>query len=143
MPIRIFLAVFAAFLICPPVSADVYRWVSGDGSVHFSDVPPRDRPYSSVRVRPATAVPMHENLKQAEGVERSRADVERMLADGPENYAARKKADEREERCQDYRDQLKNIQSRLRAGYSNDRGNGLRQKRRVVSQAYSRECVLR
>lgn len=143
MPRRIFLAVIAAFMISSPVHADVYRWVSGDGSVHFSDVPPRDRPYSSVRVRPVTAVPMHENLKQSEGVERSRTDVERMLADGPENYADRKKADEQEQRCQDYRDQLKNIQSRLRAGYSNDRGNGLRQKRRVVSQAYSRECVLR
>ena len=142
MPIRMFLAVVAAFLICSPVNADVYRWVSGDGSVHFSDVPPRDRPYSSVRVRPVTAVPMNENLKQSEGVERTRADVERMLAGGPENYASRKQAEKLEEKCQDYRDQLKNIQSRLRAGYSNDRGNGLRQKRRVVSQAYSRECVL-
>lgn len=143
MPRRILLAVSLAVLICFPVHAEVYRWVSGDGSVHFSDVPPRDRPYSSVRVRPAASVPMQENIRQSEGVSSARADVKRMLADGAENYASRKKAEEREERCQGYRDKLDNIQSRLRAGYSNDRGNGLRQKRRAVSQAYSRECLLR
>ncbi|MDY6797431.1 MAG: DUF4124 domain-containing protein [Pseudomonadota bacterium] len=140
---QIFLAALLAIVICSPVNADVYRWVSGDGSVHFSDVPPRDRPYSPVRVRPATSLPMHENLKQSEGVERHRKGVERLLADGSENYATRKKAEELEKTCQDYREQLQNIQSQLRAGYSNDRGNGLRQKRRVVSQAYSRECILR
>lgn len=140
---RMLLAVVLAVLCYSPAHADVYRWVSGDGSVHFSDVPPRDRPYSSVRVRPTSSLPMQENLKQSEGVASARADVKRMLADGANNYASRKEAEQLEERCQDYRDKLDNIQSRLRAGYSNDRGNGLRRKRRAVSEAYSRECVLR
>ncbi len=46
------------------------------------------------------------------------------------------------QQCEKYRKQLDRIQGQLRAGYSNDRGNGLRQKRRKLSQLYSRECVL-
>lgn len=140
---RTLAAGFLALLFSSFVQADVYRWVSGDGTVQFSDVPPRDRPYSSVRLRPSATVPMGENLEQSDSISRTRADVRNMLADRPGNYARQKQARETEKRCEDYRQQLENIQSRLRAGYSNDRGNSLRQKRRVVNQAYSRECVLR
>lgn len=139
---RILAAVLVG-LVTFSVQAEVFRWVSGDGSVHYSDVPPRDRPYSSVRVRPPVSVPMVENLKQSEGVNESRKAIEGLLAGGAENYARQKQAQEQAERCEKYRQQLDNIQSRLRAGYSNDRGNSLRQKRRAVSQTYSRECVLR
>jgi hypothetical protein len=86
---------------------------------------------------------MGENIRQADRVRQSRAEVSRLLAPGStDRYAQAREAKKQAAQCEKYRKQLDRIQGQLRAGYSNDRGNGLRQKRRKLSQLYSRECVL-
>lgn len=126
-----------------PATAEIYRWTDANGSIYFSDTPPRQVRHSSVSVKPPVTVPMGENIRQADRVRQSRAEVERLLAPGSKDrYAQAREAKKQAQQCEKYRKQLDRIQGQLRAGYSNDRGNGLRQKRRKLSQLYSRECML-
>ena len=41
-----------------PVTAEIYRWTDANGSIHFSDTPPRQLRHSSVSVKPPVTVPM-------------------------------------------------------------------------------------
>jgi hypothetical protein len=71
-----------------------------------------------------------------------------MLSSDRTSGAARKKTKEKhaakqQRTCAGYRRKLAHIQSQLRAGYSNSKGNSLRRKRRELSQSLSRECILR
>ena len=43
-----------------PVTAEIYRWTDANGSIHFSDTPPRQLRHSSVSVKPPVTVPMGE-----------------------------------------------------------------------------------
>lgn len=138
----------AALLFCSlmtvPAHAEVYRWTDANGSIHFSDTPPSAQEHSRITVREPVTVPMSANILQSEKVRQSQRAIERMLE--PENkqrFAQAEKANEsRTAQCEKYQQQLELIQSKLRAGYSNDRGNSLRQKRRKVSQLHSIHCVL-
>ena len=65
-----------------PVTAEIYRWTDANGSIHFSDTPPRQLRHSSVSVKPPVTVPMGENIRQADRVRQSRAEVSRLLAPG-------------------------------------------------------------
>ncbi|WP_303291000.1 DUF4124 domain-containing protein [Marinobacter sp. SS5-14b] len=138
----------AAFLLCSMMTlaahAEVYRWTDANGSIHFSDTPPNLQEHDRVTVREPVTVPLSANILQSEKVRQSRQAIERMLE--PENkqrFAQAEKANEsRAAQCEKYQQQLELIQSKLRAGYTNDRGNSLRQKRRKVSQLHSIHCVL-
>ncbi|HLV77975.1 MAG TPA: DUF4124 domain-containing protein [Marinobacter sp.] len=137
----------ALSLICvalaTPVTADIYRWTDPDGTVHFSDRPPSHRSHSSVELATPVIMPMSENIRQADRVEKSRAAVGRLLAPANrDRYAGAGEDPKHAAQCQNYRRQLDRLQSQLRAGYASERGNSLRQKRRQLSQLYSRECML-
>lgn len=142
------LAVFFCFLLSTsPVFAGVYTWIDDQGVAHFSDHPPAKASHREVEIQPVATVPMSENLKQGRRVSEIRTDVQNVLSnsDRPVKTSAKARARERvkhEKTCDRYRQQLETIQSQLRRGYSNDRGNSLRQRRRVVSQKMSRECIL-
>ncbi|MBN7770718.1 DUF4124 domain-containing protein [Marinobacter daepoensis] len=126
-----------------PATAEIYRWTDARGSIHFSDTPPPRQEHDQVTLPPPVTVPMSENIRQVDKVRQSRAQVSRLLApDSGDRYAQSREHQEKLKLCQGYRKQLDRIQGQLRAGYSNDRGNSLRQKRRKLSQRYSRECVL-
>ena len=129
--------------LATPATAEIYRWTDANGAIHFSDTPPKQKRRASVDVRPTVTVPMSENIRQADKVRQSRAEVDRLLEPGSNDRYARARETEKLARlCEKYRKQLDRIQGQLRAGYGNDRGNQLRQKRRQVSQLYSRECML-
>ncbi|MBE0485908.1 DUF4124 domain-containing protein [Marinobacter sp.] len=131
-------------LFSSAVQAQVYRWIDANGSIHFSDIPPVLEAHSQVPVRPPATVPMNENIRQADRVSHHRKELDKLLAPNSKaRYAKAERAqDARDKQCQKYRQQLDQLQARLRAGYGNDRGNNLRQQRRELSQSYSRECVL-
>ncbi|MGC8120793.1 DUF4124 domain-containing protein [Marinobacter sp. VGCF2001] len=130
-------------VVASPAAAEIYRWTDASGSIHFSDTPPAQLRHSNVTLREPVTVPMSENIRQADKVRQSRADVDRLLAPrSRDRYAASREDREQARQCDKYRKQLDRIQGQLRAGYGNDRGNSLRQKRRKVSRQYSRECLL-
>lgn len=145
------LAVFV-FSLClaPTAGADVYTWIDRNGVAHFSDFPPGKIPHQQIAIQPPVTMPMQENLHQQQRVSDIRDDIEGMLSatDVPgrehnRTQAREKAVAEQEEACQEYRRKLDRIQSKLRAGYGNDKGNTLRRQRREVSQSLSRECILR
>lgn len=45
-------ALLTALIACPAAAGEVYRWVDGDGKVHFSDTPPLQRKAEKVDIRP-------------------------------------------------------------------------------------------
>lgn len=141
--------IMALFLLsalwAPPAFADLYSWTDDQGRTHFTDTPPVDRHHETVTLTPPSVVPMSENLEQGRRVTTIRRSVSRTL-DTPSRRPARRasKAPSRNEKqCDGYRKRLDSIQQKLRAGYSNDRGNSLRRQRRKISQSLSRECLLR
>jgi hypothetical protein len=136
-----------SFFIASVAYAEVYTWIDSRGVAHFSDYPPGEIPHKQLQVQAPVTVPMSENLRQGKRVSGIRKDVESLLASGRpggSGITAKEKADAQlEKTCATYRSTLERIQSKLRAGYSNDRGNALRQQRRTLSQKLSRECILR
>ncbi|WP_138435727.1 DUF4124 domain-containing protein [Marinobacter shengliensis] len=127
-----------------PAQAEIYRWTDANGSIHFSDTPPMLDEHHRMQVRPTTTMPMAENIRQSDRVTRNRKELDQLLSPNSKNrYAKSQQAEEaRTRQCEQYRKQLDRLQARLRAGYGNDRGNSLRQRRRELSQTYSHECVL-
>lgn len=142
-----FIALLFISVITPSVSAGVYTWTDADGVVHFSDQQPSARRHDTVTLSEPSVVPMSENIEQGRRVTTIKQEVSRSLErpdSGRRSTGRDKKADARhQKRCKGYRKRLDRIQQQLRAGYSNDRGNRLRRQRREVSQALSRECLLR
>ncbi|MFV8570112.1 DUF4124 domain-containing protein [Marinobacter sp. SBS5] len=137
-------AVLLCLLVAVPAHAEIYRWIDARGSVHFSDTPPSIKEHSAITVREPVTVPLSVNIRQSEKVRQSRESVERMLkSKNRQRFAkATQEGQRKASQCEKYRVQLDRIQVQLRAGYNNDRGNSLRQKRRKVSQLYSNHCVL-
>lgn len=143
---RIMACLVLLFVFITSAQADVYTWIDSQGVAHFSDYPPGDSAHRQIQVQAPVTVPMSENLGQGARVSGIRKDVKGLLTSGRSGKtgsSAKERADaEREKSCAIYRSKLARIQSRLRAGYSNDSGNALRQQRRTLSQKLSRECIL-
>lgn len=143
---RIKAAALFCLLATTPAHADVYRWTDARGTIHFSDKPPERLPHRELQIRNPVTVPMAENLRQSRNISATREEVRTMLSasDTPGKAPGTQENEDRQAKaCEGYRKKLDRIQSRLRAGYKNDRGNSLREKRRRLSKAYSRECILR
>jgi len=137
-----------ALLVCaglsPQAFAEIYQWTDASGAVHFSDTPPEQGNHQELDVKPPVTVPMHDNIRQADSVSRSRNAVGQMLQSEHEDRFGASKADQQQAdaRCKKLEQRLERVQAQLRGGYDNDRGNRLRAQRRELSQQYSRECVL-
>ncbi|MFC4258453.1 DUF4124 domain-containing protein [Marinobacter lacisalsi] len=136
----LWIAVVLSFL--HPVNAlpaGIYSWKDADGVVHFSDREPDNGGARQVEPAVPVLVPMNENLEAAEAI------TETVRLPEPANGGRSSSGAERQKkkrRCDKYRRQLDNIQSQLRAGYSNAQGNRLRERRRSLSRKLSRECIL-
>jgi len=131
-----------------PAVAGIYTWTDAEGVVHFTDTPPSDKSHRPVDVAAPVTVPMVVNLQQHKRVSGIRRQVQGMLSsdrkrDSEPGKAKAKAVARQEEACAGYRRKLAQVQSQLRAGYGNSKGNRLRDKRRNISQALSRECILR
>ena len=115
MAAAVFLLMFAS-----SATAGIYTWTDASGVVHFTDTPPPE----------------------------IRGQVQSMLVsdrkrDSTRSKSKTKAAAKQEKTCTSYRRKLAQVQSQLRSGYGNSKGNNLRHKRRKLSQSLSRECILR
>ncbi len=72
--------------LATPATAEIYRWTDANGAIHFSDTPPKQKRHASVDVRPTVTVPMSENIRQADKVRQSRAEVDRLLEPGSSSW---------------------------------------------------------
>lgn len=139
---RILAAVSVLLCIAAIARAEVYTWTDRQGISHFSDQPPDAIPHRQIQPDAPVTLPMSENLQQGKRISGIREEVRELLAETGDSGSAKVKARD-SGTCAGYRRKLENIQSRLRAGYSNDEGNRLRRQRRDLSQRISRECILR
>ncbi|WP_227506719.1 DUF4124 domain-containing protein [Marinobacter subterrani] len=134
------------FSIAAAAHAEVYTWIDSRGIAHFSDYPPGEIPHSQVQLQEPVTVPMAENLRQGRRISGIREEVNELLSSSERPEPGKSRQDRADAKlkktCAGYRRKLDHIQSRLRAGYSNDRGNMLRRQRRTLSQKLSRECIL-
>ncbi len=140
------LAIFVIGCFSSPLYAGVYTWIDPNGVAHFSDSPPGELPHQEIIVSEPSTVPMSENLDQSRRVSGIRDDVRGLLS-APDRGAGEgadmtSASAHRVTNCDAYRKKLDRIQSKLRAGYGNDKGNTLRRQRRETSQKLSRECLL-
>ncbi|MDO3720818.1 DUF4124 domain-containing protein [Marinobacter sp. chi1] len=145
---RILASFVFAGIYSASVQAEVYSWTDREGVAHFSDQPPDTEVHQKLRMGSPSIVPMSENLEQERRVRGIREDVRNLISarsqaaptsDGDLSKARAR----RQQACEQYRRRLSNIQSELRAGYTNTRGNTLRRQRRELSQQLSRDCILR
>lgn len=120
-------------------SAGIYTWKDANGVVHFSDREPEKVDARQVRPAVPVLVPMNENLDAANAITETIGLPEPAERDRSSGSSERQK---QKRRCEKYRQQLENIQSQLRAGYSGARGNRLRKQRRSLNGRLSRECIL-
>lgn len=135
-------------ILSSSVTADIYSWTDANGVVHFTDTPPVGNHHQSIEIENPVTVPMAENLAQHRRISKIRKQVKGMLSTDRKQRSARTKARtkavaKQDKTCAGYRAKLAKIQSKLRAGYSVDKGNSLRRKRRKVSRLLSWECILR
>ena len=145
---RIMAAAVLIFVFSSSVVADIYTWTDASGVVHFTDSPPPNKRYQPVEVAAPITVPMANNLHQQKRVSGIREQVKDMLSTDRKGDASRKKSKakavaKQKKTCANYRRKLAQVQSQLRAGYGNSKGNSLRSKRRNLGQALGRECILR
>lgn len=127
-----------------PANAEMYTWTDEQGTTHFSDTAPTVREPEQVTLGTSSIVSMDDNIRQSEKIDAIRRQVEQSLERDVRRPSSRKSSrpSVAEKQCEKLESRLARIQQRLRAGYSNERGNSLRRQRRTLSQRHSRECVL-
>jgi hypothetical protein len=126
-----------------PVTAEMYTWTDDRGVTHFSDKAPAKGKPKPINLGTTSVVSMEDGIRQSEKVSAIRRQVEQALErDIPRRSSGNQADSAAEKQCNKLEQRLAIIQKRLRAGYSNDRGNSLRRQRRTLSQRHSRECVL-
>lgn len=141
-------AAILIFVFSSSAIAGIYTWTDASGVVHFTDTPPPGENHRPVEVAAPVTVPMAENLQQHRRISEIHEQLQGMLPPDRKCDSARNKSKEKAiakqaKICGDYRRKLAQVQSQLRAGYGNSKGNSLRRKRRNISQSLSRECILR
>lgn len=136
-----------AFLVCvfsPLAVSGVYTWTDESGAVHYSDSPPAGQTHQSVEVAKPVIVPGVESSGNAGSQGRSQSPS--LVNDKAEALRIEAKAEtaaQQKKVCVGYRQKLARVQSQLRAGYGNKKGNSLRRKRRKLNRLLGRECILR
>lgn len=143
MPGRHFV-ILCLLVLFQPATAQMYTWTDDQGVTHFSDTAPAAHKPEQVTLGITSVIPMADSVRQSETVSAIRRKVQQSLQRdmlGPSARTSRE-VSAAEKECDKLRLRIRKIQQRLRAGYSNDRGNSLRRQRRELGQRYSRECVL-
>ncbi|NWN90903.1 DUF4124 domain-containing protein [Marinobacter adhaerens] len=137
----------ALILICvfsPMAVSGVYTWTDERGAVHFSDSPPAGQKHQSVEVAKPVIVPGVESFGNAGAQGRpQRPSTTNDQADALPIEVKAEAAAQQKKVCAGYREKLARVQSQLRAGYGNKKGNSLRRKRRKLNRLLGRECILR
>ncbi|PCI47955.1 MAG: hypothetical protein COB51_05425 [Moraxellaceae bacterium] len=119
------------------VSAEIYKWSDSENKTIYSDRPPQMKvrmlsaergkvPVNYMDWKSTPKVKFYDN-SSLKRVFKSKKQTARVIS---------KKRDP----CVHYRKQIDGIQSQLRAGYTEPKGNKLRAKRRALSNRLYREC---
>ncbi len=143
MPGRHF--VFLCLLILTlPATAEMYTWTDDQGVTHFSDTASARHEPEQVTLKAPSVIPMAGNIRQGKKVSAIHQQIQQTLDQGESAQPSRSKGETSatERQCNKLQQRLEKIQSQLRAGYSNARGNSLRRQRRKLSQQHSWQCVL-
>jgi len=143
MPGRHFVLLCLPFLALP-VTAEMYTWTDDQGVTHFSDTAPARHQSEAVTLKAPSVIPMAGNIRQSEKV---RGIYRQMRQNRERDKSSRDSVPDKgkskaQKQCNKLERRLDKIQSQLRAGYANDRGNSLRRQRRELSQQHSWQCVL-
>lgn len=85
--VRFLTTFFFAFelLISPAANAEIYRWVDGQGNVHFGDCPPADCGSEAIQTTPG---PSEAAVREAQKRARRIHDYQRHASDGREDRIA-------------------------------------------------------
>ncbi len=132
------------FMLAQPATAEMYTWTDDQGVTHFSDTAHAAQEAEQVTLGTSSVIPMAGNIHQSEKVSAIHRKIQQSLQrDAPEQrFRSPGKTSATEKQCNKLQGRIEKIQQKLRAGYSNNRGNSLRRQRRQLGQRYSRECVL-
>lgn len=143
MPGRHFV-VSCLLILAQPATAEMYTWTDDRGVTHFSDIAPAAQEAEQVTLGTTSVIPMAGNIRQSEKVSAIHRKIQQSFQrEAPEQrFSSPRKTSATEKRCNKLQLRIEKVQQKLRAGYSNARGNSLRRQRRELGQRYSRECVL-
>ena len=121
--------------------AQVYEWFDEHGNRHFSEQKPEGVEYR-VLGDPADRLSTYAPTDATNPISKSRPADNRAADASPaaSRRAKNDKARDLEAVCDDYLQKIDRIQSQLRAGYSEPRGNRLRARRSALQSAYRRDC---
>ncbi len=127
-----------AILAPATAAAEIYKWRDDKGRVHYGERPPAD--HHEAREISTTLPPIHE-IPAAKTPLTSKPKARQAQASDLRRTIAAEQAHERQQqRCNQYAEQLADINRKLRAGYREPRGNKLRQRRRALEQKQHEEC---
>ena len=136
------LSVLFILLVCTAAAGQVYEWFDEHGNRHFSDQKPEGVEYR-VLGDPADRLSTYAPTDATSPISKSRP-ADNSAADASPAASRRAKNDKArdlEAVCDDYLQKIDRIQSQLRAGYSEPRGNRLRARRSALQSAYRRDCT--
>ena len=135
------LLLLAGIFVFSVPQAQVYEWFDEHGNRHFSDQKPEGVEYR-VLGDPADRLSTYAPTDATSPISKSRP-ADNSAADASPAASRRAKNDKArdlEAACDDYLQKIDRIQSQLRAGYSEPRGNRLRARRSALQSAYRRDC---
>ena len=142
LPLIIFIVTLPAF-----ANAQVYKWTDENGVVHYGDERPNVS-HQQFQFKGYSEIQMQDNIRAREAIagqqRRPSRPPARQNAAGEhyQDLAEHQEAQRKRAMCQSYRERIKWIDSRLRAGgYSVGLGNRLRAERRELHGKLAWECI--
>lgn len=131
-----FFRLLVLFAIAVPAWAEVYTWKDDAGQQQYSDRPPETQDYRQWEP------PENPNSDLQLPEPRERRPVVTDKGNERERSARANSGPTRQEkRCRRYEAELERINSQLRAGYREPKGNRLRAKRRRLQSKQFRQCM--
>lgn len=138
-PIMTLLLVMVSF----PTSAQVFRWVADDGSVHYGDRPPETVSVQALDIS-SVATTDPSGLRAGEAQRLERIDARRQQARDHKSQLSgegQQIAQEQDARaCEQHTQRHQALRKSLRAGYQGGEGDRLRRQLREARKAMNRHC---
>lgn len=128
-------------------NAQVYKWTDENGVVHYGDERP-NASHQQFQFKGYSEIQMQDNIRAREAIAGPQRTPSRQPArqnaaeEQYQNLAEQQEAQRKRAMCQSYRERIKWIDSRLRAGgYSVGQGNRLRAERRELHGKLAWGCI--
>lgn len=126
-------------LACSPATGDIYKWVDDKGVTHYSD---------NAQAAPQNHQRIDAELPPVHRMDKPDARLSRIQRQAQKERSAQAAASRRQHTtprptkspCASLERQLRSVQSQLRRGYREPRGNKLRERRRDLEARLINEC---